>query len=116
VIDRIAVATGNIACCEAGLRGYTVSIQRPDGSWQAVAHPKDQFWYRTVEFRFDPVQAKAVRVSSQWTTIRGTRMLDMNYTGFSGGLPPPFMGLQTQTNYVMSVSAVSAWAATTTSR
>jgi hypothetical protein len=93
-----------------------VSIQRPDGSWQAVAHPKDQFWYRTVEFRFDPVQAKAVRVSSQWTTIRGTRMLDMNYTGFSGGLPPPFMGLQTQTNYVMSVSAVSAWAATTTSR
>ncbi|MGN6205870.1 galactose-binding domain-containing protein [Humibacter sp.] len=109
-IDRIAVATGNIACCEAGLRGYTVSVQKPDGSWQIVASPTEQFWYRTVVFKFDPIKAKAVRVRAEWTTIRDVKMLDMNYTGFAGGLPPPFMGLQTQTDYVMSVSAVSAWA------
>ncbi|MGA0567137.1 hypothetical protein ACO2Q7_07385 [Rathayibacter sp. KR2-224] len=110
-IDRIAVATTNIACCEAGLRSYTVSVQKPDGTWQVVARPQDQFWERTVVFRFDPVEAKAVRVEGVWTTIRDVKMLAMNYTGFAGGLPPPFMGLQTTTNYVMSVSAVSAWAA-----
>lgn len=112
-IDRIAVATTNIACCEAGLRSYTVSIQKPDGSWTVVARPTRQFWERTVVFRFDPAEAKAVRVRAQWTTIRGVRMLDMNYTGFAGGLPPPFMGLQTETDYVMSLYAVSAWAPAT---
>lgn len=109
-IDRIAVATGSIVCCEAGLRSYTVSVQRPDGTWQDVAAPVDQFWERTVLFRFDPVEAVAVRVSARWTTIRDVEVLDMNYTGFAGGLPPPFMGLQTATDYVMSLSAVSAWA------
>jgi hypothetical protein len=113
-IDRIGVATANIACCEAGLRGYTVSVQKPDGSWQTVAHPTDQFWERTVVFRFDPIEVKAVRVRAEWTTIRGVKMLHMNYTGFSGGLPPPFMGLQTASDYVMSVSAVSAWAPAST--
>lgn len=108
-IDRIAVATGNIACCEAGLRGYTVSVQGADGAWRVVAHPADQFWERTVVFRISPVEARAVRVQAQWRTIRGVKMLDMDYTGFSGGLPPPFMGLQTATDYVMSVSSVSAW-------
>ncbi|MGN6125036.1 MAG: hypothetical protein ACTHON_00575 [Humibacter sp.] len=112
-IDRIAVATGNIACCEAGLRAYTVSVQRPNGSWQVVASPTGQFWDRTVVFHFAPVEAKAVRVRAEWTTIRGVKVLDMNYTGFAGGLPPPFMGLKTETDYVMSVSAVSAWAPAT---
>lgn len=112
-IDRIAVATGNIACCEAGLRGYTVSVEASDGTWHVVAHPHDQFSERTVLFHFAPMQAMAVRVQADWTTIRGVRMLDMNYTGFAGGLPPPFMGLQTATDYVMSVSAVSAWAPAT---
>ncbi|GAB3392793.1 hypothetical protein GCM10027568_20760 [Humibacter soli] len=109
-IDRVAVATGNIACCEAGLRTYTVSVQKADGSWHVVASPTDQFWVRTVVFHFAPVAAKAVRVSAEWTTIRGVKVLDMNYTGFVGGLPPPFMGLKTESDYVMSVSAVSAWA------
>lgn len=111
-IDRIGVATGNISCCEAGLRGYTVSVQTSDGSWQSVAEPADQFWERTAIFAFPPVKAIAVRITAKWTTIRGVRMLDANYTSFSGGPPPPFMGVQTGTNYVMSVAAVSAWATT----
>jgi hypothetical protein len=110
LIDRIAVATGNIACCEAGLRHYTVSVQTADGEWHVVAEPTDQFWERTVVFKFDPVDAVAVRVQVPWTTIRDTKMLDVNYTGFAGGLPPPFIGVQTASDYVVSISAISAYA------
>lgn len=109
-IDRIAVASGDIVCCEAGLRHYTVSVATPDGEWQVVAEPTQQFWERTTIFTFGPVEAVAVRVAVPWTTVRGTKVLDVNYTGFAGGLPPPFMGLQTESDYVVAISAISAWA------
>ncbi|GAA1999863.1 hypothetical protein [Microbacterium ulmi] len=109
-LDRIAVATGNIVCCEAGLRDYTVSVRTADGQWRVVAEQKDQFWDRVVLFSFEPVVATAVRVEVPWTRVRGIRVLDVNFTGFAGGLPPPFMGLQTETDYVATIAAISAWA------
>lgn len=109
-LDRIAVASGSIACCEAGLRAYTVSIRDEAGEWHVVARQSDQFWERVAMFRFDPVVATAVRVEIPWTTIRGVRVLDVNYSGFAGGLPPPFMGLKTESDYIASIAAVSAWA------
>ena len=109
-IDRVAVATGNIACCEAGLRRYTVSVQTADGSWRIVAEQENQFWDRTVVFPFDPIEAVAVRVEVPWTTVRGVDVLDVNYSAFAGGLPPPFMGVQTSSDYVVSISAISAYA------
>ncbi|WP_156887432.1 hypothetical protein [Propionicicella superfundia] len=110
-IDRIAVASGSITCCEAGLRDYTVSVRTADGSWQTVATQTGQFWERVVVFRIDAVEASAVRIEVPWTTIRGTRMLAVNYTGMAGGLPTPFMGLQTESDYVVAIAAVSAWSA-----
>jgi len=109
-INRIAVASGNIVCCEAGLRHYTVSVQTTDGRWHVVAEPTQQFWERTVVFAFEPTEAIAVRIEVPWTTVRETRVLDVNYTGFAGGLPPPFMGLQSESDYVVAIAAVSAWA------
>lgn len=110
-IDRIAVASGSIVCCEAGLRNYTVSVKDAAGDWQVVATQENQFWDRVVLFSFPAVEATAVRVEVPWTTIRDTKVPDVNYTGFAGGLPPPFMGLQSESDYVVSIAAVQAWKA-----
>ncbi len=109
-IDRIAVASGSTSCCEAGLRDYTVSVKTPDGSWKTVVEQKGQYWQRVVIFSFDEIEATAVKVEVPWTKIRDTKMLSVNYTGMAGGLPTPFMGLQTASDYVVAISAVSAWA------
>lgn len=111
VIDRIAVASGSMVCCQTGLRDYTVQVQDAAGDWQTVAEQHDQFSDRVAIFSFTPVEATAVRVQVPWTTIRGTKVLDVNYSGFAGGLPPPFMGLQTESDYVVSIAAIQAWAA-----
>lgn len=110
-IDRIAVASASAVCCETGLRDYTISVRTPSGEWIAVAEQRDQFWERVALFRFDAVTATAVRVEVPWTTVRGTKVLDVNYTGFAGGLPPTFMGLQTESDLAVGIAAVSAWAA-----
>ncbi|MGC0142890.1 hypothetical protein [Pseudactinotalea sp. Z1732] len=109
VIDRVAVASGSIVCCEAGLRDYTVSVQTPDEQWVEVAQVEDQFWDRVVLVEFDPVEAVSIRIEVPWRTIRGVEMLSVNYTDLAGGHPPPFMGLQTESDYVVSIAAVSAW-------
>ncbi|GAA3664760.1 hypothetical protein [Microbacterium marinilacus] len=108
-LDRIAVATGSIVCCETGLRDYTLSVLTEDGEWRVVARQEDQFWERVALFEFEPVTATAVRLEVPWTTVRGTRVLDVNDTGFAGGLPPPFRGLQTESDFMVSVAAISAW-------
>lgn len=108
-IDRIAVASGSAVCCETSLRTYTVSVRLADGSWQIVAEPAGQFVDRVQLLAFDPLEVTAVRVEVPWTQVRGVRVLDVNYTGFAGGLPPPFMGLQTETDYVAAISSIAAW-------
>lgn len=108
-IDRIAVASGSMLCCETGLRTYTVSVQTADGEWQVVASKTDQFWERVVIFDFEPVEAMAVRINVPWTSFGETRVLNVNYTGIVGGLPPPFMGVQTESDDAVSIAAVSAW-------
>ncbi len=108
-IDRIAVTSGSIICCEAGLRDYTVSVRTTAGDWVVVAEVQDQFWDRIRLLQFDPVEVTGVRIEVPWSTVRGTRMLSANYTGFVGGLPPPFMGVQTESDYVVAIAAVAAW-------
>lgn len=108
-IDRIAVASGSIVCCETGLRDYTVSVQTADEEWTVVAEVEDQFWDRVAMLEFDPLEAVAVRIEVPWRTIRGVEMLSMNYTDLAGGNPPTFMGLQSESDYVVSIAAVSAW-------
>ncbi len=109
-IDRIAVASGSIVCCQAGLRAYSVDVRDESGRWRTIAEVSDQFWDRVALVSFDPAAASAIRVRVPWTTIRDTRVLDVNYTGFAGGLPPPFMGLQTESDYVVAITAIQAWA------
>lgn len=108
-IDRIAVASGSIVCCQAGLRSYTIDIRDENGRWRTVADISGQFWDRVVLAEFAPVTATAVRIRVPWTTIRDTRVLDLNYTGFAGGLPPPFMGLQTESDFAVAIAAIQAW-------
>ncbi|MHA7133382.1 galactose-binding domain-containing protein [Oerskovia turbata] len=108
-IDRIAVATAGIRCCSMGLRDYTVSVQLPDGTWQDVADQQDQFTDRVALFTFDPVEVTAVRVSAPMTTERGVPVLSANYSGVVGGLHPSFLPLATESDYVMTVSAIQAW-------
>lgn len=108
--DRVAVASGSIVCCETGLRDYKVSIKTIDGQWQEVVNRSGQFWERVALYEFDPVIAVAVRVDVPWTTIRGTRMLSVNYTGHAGGLPPTYMGIQTESDQIVSIAGLSAWA------
>lgn len=108
-VDRIAVASGGMECCETALRSYTVSVLTEDGEWRRVASVEDQFWFRVAVLQFDPVTISAVRIEVPWTTMRGTRVLDVNYSGLAGGLPPPFMGVQTASDEVVSIAAVSAW-------
>ncbi|GAB2524592.1 galactose-binding domain-containing protein [Paramicrobacterium agarici] len=109
-INRIAVASGSMECCETGLRSYTVSVRSEDGEWQQVASVEDQFWSRVRISEFDPISVTAVRVEVPWTTIRNTRVLDVNYSGLVGGLPPPFLGVQTASSEVVSIASISAWA------
>lgn len=109
-MDRIAVASGSIVCCQAGLRTFTVDVRDENGDWRTVADVSDQFWDRVLLIEFEPIIASAVRLRVPWTTIRDTRVLDLNYTGFAGGLPPPFMGLQTESDYAVAVAAIQAWA------
>jgi hypothetical protein len=108
-IDRIAVATAGIRCCTMGLRDYTVSVQLPDGTWQDVAQQEDQFTDRVALFTFDPVEVTAVRVSAPMTTERDVPVLSANYSGVAGGLHPSFLSLATESDYVMTVSAIQAW-------
>ncbi|MCK9794843.1 hypothetical protein M1843_13915 [Isoptericola sp. 4D.3] len=108
-VDRIAVATAGIRCCTAGLRDYTVAVRAVDGGWRTVATRSDQLWDRVALFEIDPVEITAVRVSVPWTEIRGTRVLDVNYSGVLGGPPTPFMPLATESDWLVAVSAVRAW-------
>lgn len=108
-IERIAVASGSIVCCQAGLRAYSIDVRDENGRWRTVADVSDQFWDRVALISFDPMVATAVRVRVPWTTIRDIQVLDVNYTGFAGGLPPPFMGLQTESDYVVAIAAIQAW-------
>ena len=108
-VDRIAVATAGIRCCTAGLRDYTVAVRVADGGWRTVAAPSDQLWDRVALLEVDPVEITAVRVSVPWTEIRGTRVLDVNYSGVLGGPPTPFMPLVTESDWLVAVSAVRAW-------
>ncbi|PRZ06423.1 hypothetical protein BCE75_106137 [Isoptericola sp. CG 20/1183] len=109
-VNRIAVATAGIRCCTAGLRHYTVEVRTPDGDWREIPAPTDQLWDRVALLRTDPVEITAVRVSVPWTRIRGHRVLDVNYTGVLGGPPQPFMGVATESDWLVAVSAVQAWA------
>lgn len=109
-LDRIAVATAGIRCCTAGLRDYTVSVRTTDGQWRDVAHQQDQFLDRVAMFRFDPVEATAVRVTVPMTTERDVPVLSANYSGVVGGLHPKFVKLETESNWIAAISAVQAWA------
>lgn len=109
-INRIAIASGSMECCETALRTYEVSVRTTSGEWHTVASVEDQFWHRVRFVDFDAVAVTAVRITIPWTTIRDTRVLDVNYSGIVGGLPPPFMGLQTASDEVVSIAAISAWA------
>ncbi|WP_166980279.1 galactose-binding domain-containing protein [Paramicrobacterium fandaimingii] len=109
-INRVAVASGSMECCETALRTYEVSVRTESGEWHTVASVEDQFWHRVRFVEFDAVSVTAVRITIPWTTVRGTRVLDVNYSGIVGGLPPPFMGVQTASDEVVSVAAISAWA------
>lgn len=109
VIDRVAVATAGIRCCTAGLRDYTVSVRGTDGAWHEVARVEDQFWDRVALLRFDPVEATAVRVEVPTTTERDVPVLAVNYTGIVGGLHPDFVPLETESAWIVAVSAVQAW-------
>ncbi|MEL7976753.1 hypothetical protein AAG589_12900 [Isoptericola sp. F-RaC21] len=108
-VDRIAVATAGIRCCTAGLRDYTVAVRLADGGWRTVATRTDQLWDRVALVAIDPVEITAVRVTVPWTEIRGTRVLDVNYSGVLGGPPTPFMPLVTESDWLVAVSAVRAW-------
>ncbi|WP_402467073.1 hypothetical protein [Isoptericola aurantiacus] len=108
-VDRIAVATPGIRCCTAGLRAYTVEVETTDGEWRPIGSPTDQLWDRVALLHTDPVEITAVRISVPWTRVRGVRVLDVNYTGVLGGPPTPFMGLVTESDWLVAVSAVQAW-------
>lgn len=108
-LDRVAVATASILCCEAGLRDYTVSVRTPEGEWVVVAEHSGQFFERVAMFEFDAIEADAVRIDIPWTQVRGVPVLAVNYSGQVGGLPSPFMGLRTDADFVVAVSALSAW-------
>jgi len=103
------VATAGIKCCTAGLRSYTVAVRAADGGWRTVATRSGQLWDRVALVEIDPVEITAVRVSVPWTEIRGTRVLDVNYSGVLGGPPTPFMPLVTESDWLVAVSAVRAW-------
>lgn len=108
-LDRVAVATASILCCESGLRDYTVSVRTPEGEWVVVAEQSAQFFERVAMFEFEAIEADAVRIDIPWTEVRGVPVLAVNYSGQVGGLPSPFMGLRTESDYIASVSALSAW-------
>ncbi|WP_278235243.1 hypothetical protein [Isoptericola sp. AK164] len=108
-VDRLAVATAGIRCCTAGLRHYTVEVRTPAGEWREIAVRTDQLWDRVALLRTEPVEIDAVRVTVPWTQVRGTRVLDVNYTGVLGGPPPVSMGLATESDWLVAVSAVQAW-------
>ncbi|MEG3614437.1 hypothetical protein [Isoptericola haloaureus] len=110
-VDRVAVATAGIRCCTAGLRHYTVQVRTSGGEWREIGTRTDQLWDRAALLRTDPVEITAVRVTVPWTRIRGTRVLDVNYTGVLGGPPTTFMGLATESDWLVAVSAVQAWSA-----
>lgn len=108
-LNRISVATSSIVCCQTGLRDYNVSVQTPDGEWKVVAEQRNQFWERIVLFEFDAIEATAVRVEPLWTTVRGTKVLAVNVADYGGGLPPPFMGLKTESDRMAAIASISAW-------
>ncbi|MWB97278.1 hypothetical protein [Agromyces seonyuensis] len=109
-IDRIAVASPAILCCESGLRDYELSVQTADGGWQVVATQEGQFHDRIALFAIEPIEATAVRLTIPRTLVRDTEILSVNYGSFAGGLPPPFFGLSATSDYFAAVSAISAWA------
>ena len=110
LVDRVLVASPSIRCCTPGLRDYTISVRHPDGTWHQVARQRNQFFARTVLFQFPTVTITGVRVDIPSISEKGTRLVDMNYSGAVGGLVPAYLDLQSTSDHAAAISAIAAYA------
>lgn len=108
VVDQVTVQSAGLRCCTSSLRDYTVSVQGVDGAWTEVGSRRGLFFERTSVVRFDPVEARAVRVQVPTTTERGVRVPRLNYSGQTAGLHPAWSPVVPETSWTASVVSLSA--------
>jgi hypothetical protein len=82
-VNRIVVDTQSPGSTATGLRDYTVSGRRPDGTWKVVATVVGQFAEHIRQIDIPPQSLVAVRVT----------VTEINYGGYASGGVPAFWPL-----------------------
>ena len=95
-IDRVVVDTQSQGSTAGGLRNYTISADEPGSGWVTVATETGQFRSHEIQFTFDPVAVRALRVD----------VTEVNFGGYyGGGIPPWWAPGQVEPAFVHAVQA-----------
>jgi len=98
-IDRVFISSAGLGSISTGLRGYEVEVNSGNGTFNPVATVSNQYYNRNNLINFTPQTVSQIEITN----------MQIDYSGYSNGLPPGFWPGMGTTNDLTSIYDVEAY-------